>query len=244
MKSYQVLWLGSVRDEFRGIIDRLRNAPIELSHGDAIDRVLDSPAPDVAVVAFARPSSRMVAQMAALQTAWPTTQLICVLGGWCCGEKRLTEFGDIPCHYVHEGSEFIARRILPSRHELAEKPGIGQLVGIISPIVSFREALRDALTLSEAKTVAGTSENPPDVHGVDLLLWDAPGSPTERGHEWSLLREAFPTARVMAITTYPRPDDVVWYQSRGIEVIAQPFELSQLLRLTKDKSREAITAAA
>lgn len=243
----RIAWIGPQdSQEWTGVWSELGEVARVAQHYRTICEACSDDPPRLAIVAMNRSGEHSWHAMGQLRQTWDKTRVVCVLGSWCCGLRRVTpELADFPHFYVHE--------LLPGHvfEQLAnpESHGFDDLIGpqrqtiaIYARTTSYSEALADALAASFPHRIEARFGDHVNLHGVDIVLWE-PHPYRDQWHaELDSLARRHPTAHRIALVNYPRPFEFAEMASCGVDaVLAQPFQLPDLLRLVVDLARSATT---
>ena len=254
MKNNALLWIGDhEREEFARIVrslDEHASLLFAKSAAEALRRGQQQPF--AICVAHARPGELNVNDLSALKSRWPQVPLVNILGEWCCGLKRtskgLAEFAavyshelprelDLPCLLTFATQ---VRTLRPFVANTAER----LLVALYSPSKSYRRGLAEAFGMLDVKTIELSVSHSVSVTGVDFVVWDVAEEREHARSELAVIRERHPHAKILALMTFPREDEVARLLREGVQVIAQPFELSRLFSFFGRPVELSVTSAA
>lgn len=251
MLDRTTLWIGNRdRREFDRIIVRLQ-LQSQISFCESLPGA--SVSASLVVIAHSRPGEFSLGEIEELQTRNPQAKIINLFGEWCCGEKRIAPKDCcVPQVYSHEllhVSEMWARlngpdRVGPMR---TAKPTSTQvpLAVVYSSHASFGQGIVDALALTaDAKTVLMRLDDQAVVEGADFVVWEAGPDSGRWNEELRTIQQRHPAAKVVALLTYPRVYEVERLQQHGVQVLAQPFALSELFSFFRDENGVVASSAA
>ena len=242
-----ILWIGSTRIEFRSMLSSIERAT-PLRRVATLAEARTASPPKVAILAQARPGEFAAAHVAELRTRWTGTRFVYVLGAWCCGQKRVNdEYSTVFTVYAHEWRDESILEVVYEKprdlvpHSLAQNSGF---VAVYSPVVSYREALADGLAAWGLRTVESEFRRTTRMLGVDTVVWHASPEFERRDEELETLLNRHPAARMIALLTDPREFELAHFRSHGVRVLAQPFDLSELVQAMQSAATKAASSAA
>lgn len=253
MKRISVLMTGDYgHREFREAVAWLREEVQLECVGDvaeAADRLRhQATAPFWIIVAQSRPGQIRNEQIERLHRASPLSRLVALLGSWCEGERRTGQ----PWHGVvrvgwHQWLPRLAREIEHLRvgastwhfprtatdveqllHLPVDRSGRpGGLIAIHADQRDLFDALAEACSARGYSSVRLSSDHSALVHGVDVVLWDAPPHPSMQ--QLANLASSFRPARVIALADWHRTQDRRTMHAAGAAaVLAKPLLVDDL----------------
>lgn len=186
------------------------------------------------VVAMSRPGEFSMAEIAEIQAVWHDSQLVCLLGEWCCGQKRVNPgLANIPHLYVHQ----LQRRGVveqlyacgPAEQTQPATPSKDLMLAVYARSTSYQISLADSLTPYFKNCLQLQFDNRNVSRGVDVVVWEANLNRDERMAELDQLSRLHPRARVVALITFPRTFEFREFRDRGVSVVAQPLSIAELV---------------
>ena len=258
--SDSIVWLGECeRSEFAGVVQSLQQQ-VDLRIVRSVKQAT-GPAPSHVIVALSRPGEITPQEISELVNLWPQSQLVWLLGEWCCGEKRRNaEFGGANVFYLHElslpldvsqltvGSATVGRAC-----EMAEIPDVtnsgatdpnSSLVAIYSRSRSYRGALADAMSLAGMSSIELQLGDGVRTHGVNFVIWEPASAGDRRQAELREIRRRHPTAEIVALLSWPRQYESEMLRAEGVCVLGQPFALRELFRYFSNYRPRMVSSAA
>ena len=138
--------------------------------------------------------------------------------------------GRLPSYYVHElqpghaaGELFTSTQSTKSDSELC--------LAIYARTASYSEGLVESLNPYFGSCVELTFDKQVRCHGVDVVIWEPSRHRSEWVAEQELLIHRHPEAQQIALVTYPRSFECEQLMARQVTVLAQPFQITELVRL-------------
>ncbi len=219
---------------------------------EALSQLAAGPPPEVILIAQARPGRFHQRQIEQLHAACPVSRLIALLGAWCEGETRSGRPwpGVLRVYWHQWNSRFIpelsaeppvragvwelprtataGERLLPTAQ--VQGPRRSGLIAIQTSAWTMFESLSDACRWAGYATAWLAPSQPPQLHGVSAVIWDAVGCRDQEIHELQELAARYRPARVVAMLDFLRLSDHDRALAAGATaVLAKPFLVSDLL---------------
>ena len=224
-----IVWIsGTERPELRRVLTELQSS-LDcriLTTREQMESWTASP--DVVVLAYGRPGERLLADPACVHKRWPSARVVCLLSDLCCGEKR-TNAGVVEpsfyCHQLQPGH--VVRQLMADLSpELAETTP--RAIGVYARTPSYRRSLAEAIHGHYPLCAELAMDSQLEIQGLDVVIYEAHPFPAERLHEIQRLRHRHPTARLVALVSYPRAGESDELQKLHVVTVAQPFQLAEL----------------
>jgi len=253
----RVLLVGDHDDrDFRDVVVWLEQHTV-LARVDAVPAALDHLRghlpPHVLIVAQARPGRFAGRQVERLHAVSPLSRLVALLGTWCEGEERSGRpWPGVLRVFWHQwdarmipelsGTDFPRSALctLPRTTSFAEHAAQAAgappsslrqgLVAVHTPSAQTYRGLSDACRGAGYATAWSPPSQPPQLSGVEALLWDAIACDTASAAELWRLSRAVGTGRVIALLDFVRRGDCDRALAAGAgAVLAKPFLVGDLL---------------
>lgn len=262
----QTLWIGNrIRNEFIRIASSLENESV-VAYADSLECVQGVSQPHLICLAISRPgefATQTMQQIERLQKRFPTARVRVLLGEQCCGMKRTHEqLSNCDAVYVHEvPTPGASGWLTESVTELADSSPFGlpspkpncpvtvspssssPLVIVYSKSRDNRQAIAEAMELVGVRTVELSTEQNVPVSGADFVIWEVEdGCDSLPDAGW--ISKRHPTAKIVALMSYPREYELAHLTSQGIRVVSQPFRLSNLFSIFGSSRQLPATSAA
>ena len=204
-----------------------------------------TPPSDLVVVAIARPGEHSLDAILDLQASLPNTRVVCLLGAWCSGLRRLSpRLADVHNLYVHElrsgkiREQLLAEPLAPESSHC----NLGSMVAIYARTNDYSATLAESISLHFPQIVELRFDQPACVHGVDTVVWESSPYRDEWLAECGALAERHPEARLVALVNYPRAFERDEMATAGdVSVVGQPFQLEDLLTVLRERAEASLS---
>ncbi len=211
-------------------------------------------APSLIVLCERRPGVWSEAAVATLRAAAPLARLLRLSGSWCEGQSRSGRPpSGCPAIYWHRWPSRMAIELEASldgrrpswSQPLTATPEEQLLAGdslslgnvdqsgailVRAPTSAASRALCEVCRRAGYQTfVAGAAAPAPSIR-FHAILWDTHAAALQDDERIGRIREQSPGTPILAITSFPRPDDVRAACAAGVaSVISKPFQTAELL---------------
>lgn len=258
MATVEVLLVGRLRGAEPIVSDSLAGTAFcrvtELDSVEAaLERVRAGAAPELIVVAQDWPGEITAGELDALRAAAPLAPICLLLGSCCEGELRSGRPwpGAVRCYWHQWPARFrqvisaltagqtslwhLPATALPEEAVLSEAPARLRkrppqgLLAIIAADAQSGAAWSDAARARGYQTVSLRAAQGSAVRGAKAAIWDARPEEISDARAVRVVLEAVGQAPLVAITGFPRPEDIERAQAAGVAaVLSKPLVLRDL----------------
>ena len=109
---------------------------------------------------------------------------------------------------------------------------------------SYQQAIAESLTQAGGRVLELNFQDHLTAAPVEFVVWETSASREEWRFELDVLKRRNPDAKFIALLTFPRVSDFAEFRALDVQVLAQPFALSDLFRCFHQSTAVAVTSAA